>query len=70
LGIISILWLVFAVFKSAFKSIKYSTNVNQIVCLVSAATVFLAHNFIDFPFFLPEVAFIWWIILGLILSKE
>jgi putative inorganic carbon (HCO3(-)) transporter len=70
LGIISISWLIFAVFKSALESIKHSANANLIVCLVSAATVFSAHNFIDFSFFLPEVSFIWWITLGLILSLE
>ncbi len=38
--------------------------------LISACLVFLLHNSIDFNFFLPEVALIWWTILGLILSKK
>jgi putative inorganic carbon (HCO3(-)) transporter len=69
LGIISILWLIIAVFKSAFMNIKKGTQNNQIVGFISANTVFLAHNFVDFTFFLPEVAMIWWIIVGLIISK-
>jgi O-antigen ligase len=70
LSVISFLWIIFAVFKSAFKNIEASSDRNRIACLSFASFVFLAHNFIDFTFFLPEVAFIWWIILGLILSKE
>ncbi len=70
LGLISILWLIAAIFKSAFDSINSAAHRNQTVCFISACSVFLAHNFIDFTFYLPEVAFIWWIILGLILSKE
>jgi putative inorganic carbon (HCO3(-)) transporter len=70
LGLISFFWLIIIVLKSAFNNIKDSTYRNQIVCLISACYVFLAQNFIDFTFFLPEVALIWWIILGLILSKK
>ena len=33
--------------------------------LCATISVFLFHNMIDFSFFLPEVVFIWWVILGL-----
>jgi len=69
LGIISILWLVLAVFKSVFVNIKNASQKNLTISLISANAIFLAHNFVDFTFFLPEVAMIWWIILGLSLSK-
>ena len=36
----------------------------------TASAVFLLHNFLDFTFFLPEVAFIWWVILGLITVQD
>ena len=65
LGIISILWLVATVFKSALKNIPKDTQKNQIISLIAANTVFLTHNFVDFTFFLPEVALIWWILIGL-----
>jgi len=68
LGIISILWLVVAVLKSVLINIRANLGNNQIICLVSACAIFLAHNLLDFTFFLPEVALIWWVILGLILS--
>lgn len=65
LGIISILWFIAAIYKSAFINIKGTLQNNQTASLVSASVIFLAHNFIDFTFFLPEVSLIWWIILGL-----
>lgn len=70
LGIISILWLIITVFKSAFMNIRNAAQKNQITHLISAHTVFLVHNLIDFTFFLPEVSMIWWVILGLIVSKD
>lgn len=70
LSLISYLWIVLAVFKAAFKNIGASADRNRIACLSFASFVFLAHNFIDFTFFLPEVVFIWWIILGLLLPKD
>jgi len=65
LGIASFLWLIVMVFKSALKNIKDSPNKPQIFSLITASSVFLIHNFVDFSFFLPEVALIWWAILGL-----
>ncbi|MBL7196793.1 MAG: O-antigen ligase family protein [Candidatus Omnitrophica bacterium] len=65
LGIISILWLISAVFKSAFENLRASPNKKLITGLLTANAVFLIHNLVDFSFFLPEVALIWWTILGL-----
>jgi putative inorganic carbon (HCO3(-)) transporter len=66
LGIASFLWLIVMVFKSALKNIKESPNKQQIFSLITASSVFLIHNLVDFSFFLPEVSLIWWIILGLV----
>lgn len=68
LGIISILWLIIAAFKSAFNNIKNSQDNKVIVCLLTTNVAFLFHNLIDFSFFLPEISLIWWVALGL--SKE
>ena len=65
LGIIAFIWLIGSVFKSVFNSMKTSPNKNQIIVLITGAVIFLIHNLIDFSFFLPEVALIWWVILGL-----
>jgi O-antigen ligase len=68
LGIGSFLWLIVAVFKSAFKNMKGSQNKEKIIGLITANTVFLIHNLVDFSFFLPEIALIWWVALGLLFS--
>lgn len=62
LGIVSFLWLVITVLKCGLKSLKNDRI--RIAGLLSANIIFLAHNFIDFSFFLPEVVFLWWVILG------
>jgi len=64
LGIASFFWLIVMVFKSAFKNIKDSPNKPQISSLITASSVFLIHNLVDFSFFLPETSLIWWVILG------
>jgi O-antigen ligase len=65
LGIFSILWLISVVLKSAIKNIGISPNKKLTTGLITANTIFLIHNIVDFSFFLPEVAIIWWTILGL-----
>lgn len=65
LGIISMLWLLLTAGKTALRAIATSPNKNQTIGLVSACAVFLVHNIVDFSFFLPEVALIWWLLLGL-----
>lgn len=65
LGIISFLWLIMIVFKSALQIIKEPASKTQLIGIITASAVFLLHNFFDFSLFLPEVALIWWIITGL-----
>jgi len=69
LGIISILWLIISIFKSALTDLKNSPYKTQLIGLIAANAVFLLHNTIDLSFFLPEVAFLWWLSLGLLLSQ-
>jgi len=69
LGIASFLWLVFAAMKAGLKNLAGHKPRPRTACLIMAAlTVFLAHNVIDFTFYLPEVSLIWWLLLGLLLS--
>lgn len=70
LGFISVLWLITAIFKSALINIRKINLKNQAAILIAANIVFLIHNLVDFTFFLPEVALIWWLILGLTIAKE
>lgn len=68
LGLFSFVWFVYVIIKSRLKDLAQLPYNNQAVCLLAACIVFLIHNFLDFTFFLPEVAFIWWVILGLIMA--
>jgi len=67
LGLFSFLWMICVVIKSYFRDSAQLFYENQAACLFSASAVFLVHNFLDFTFFLPEVVFVWWVILGLIM---
>lgn len=67
LGIISIFWLTVAIFKTAIKNIEIYPDKKLAAGLIAANGAFLIHNLIDFSFFLPEISFIWWVILGLII---
>lgn len=69
-GLVSFIWIIVAVFKSGFRNLKGSLYPKQAAALLAASSVFLIHNFLDFTFFLPEVVFIWWVILGLTMVKE
>lgn len=68
LGIVSFLWLVAALFKSALKENRQPADKAQLACLATSSAIFLIHNLVDFAFFLPEISLIWWVILGLLLS--
>jgi len=67
IGIVSFVWLVVDIFKNIINTIKTSPQNNLIVALISANVVFLVHNLVDFTFFLPEVAIIYWVTLGCII---
>lgn len=64
LGLVSFTWLIVEVIKSALKNMATSNNKNYIPLLLTAIIIFLIHNLLDFTFFLPEIATIWWLILG------
>lgn len=70
LGILSFLWLIIRVFKSALPNLINPDKRSRTIGLMTAGFVFLAHNFLDFTFFLPEVSTLWWLILGLMISKN
>lgn len=70
LGLFSFIWIICAVIKSYFKNSAELLYKNQAACLFTASAVFLIHNFLDFTFFLPEVVFVWWVILGLNMAGD
>lgn len=67
LGLLAWLWLILRAFQVGLRNLKLSKGLDYLtVGLIAASSAFLAHNLIDFDFFIPEVAFHWWLILGLI----
>lgn len=68
LGMVSFIWLIVEVIKSALKNMDGSDNKNRTVLLLAAIIIFLIHNLLDFTFFLPEIATLWWVIVGMIIS--
>jgi len=69
-GIASFLWLIVSLLGRGIKNLKTSPDAALSAGLISANLVFLAHNLIDFTFFLPEVSFTWWIISGLLVAAS
>jgi putative inorganic carbon (hco3(-)) transporter len=65
LGFSAFLWLVFAALKRGVARLKETPDKETGYCLAAASTVFLAHNLMDFTFFLPETALVFWLVLGL-----
>lgn len=67
-GLIGLLWISLDTLKNLFLKIKNSSGKNILWGLAAANVVFLANNLYSFDIFLPEISFIWWVILGL--SRE
>lgn len=68
LGLFAFIWTAYTVLKSCVKNLAQLPYKREAACLLVAILVFLIHNFLDFTFFLPEVVFVWWVILGLAAS--
>ncbi|MCK9431383.1 MAG: O-antigen ligase family protein [Candidatus Omnitrophica bacterium] len=64
-GLAGFSWFIFSALRICLKNLKESVDKKYTAGLLAATSVFLIHNFMDFTFFLPEVSFIWWVILGL-----
>jgi len=68
-GLFSLLWLVTVIIKENVRSLRERINPTQASLFLMANAAFLVHNIVDFTFFLPEVALIWWVIAGLSLPR-
>ncbi|MCM8780437.1 MAG: O-antigen ligase family protein [Candidatus Omnitrophica bacterium] len=64
LGIIAFLWLVVAILKYNLERLK-NHNRTTYIPLITSVVIFLVHNLIDFSFFLAEISFVWWVVMGL-----
>ncbi|MCF7907375.1 MAG: O-antigen ligase family protein [Candidatus Omnitrophica bacterium] len=69
IGILSWLVIVFNYVRMNLKILIASKNTLLSLAIFAAGLSFLLHNIVDFSFFIPQVAFLWWIILGLTTRK-
>jgi putative inorganic carbon (HCO3(-)) transporter len=71
LGISGLLWFFYLSLRNGIKRLRESGQLNfTSLGIVTASAAFIIHNVTEFTFFLPEVAMIFWIILGLNLSER
>jgi len=63
-GLIALCGIIFCVVRSCLSNQDNSEALFSGLCISNLAFIF--HNIIDFTFFLPEVSFLWWIIIGLL----
>lgn len=68
-GLLSLLWFMTVIIKENIRSLRKGVNPQQASLFLMANAAFLVHNIVDFTFFLPEVALIWWTIVGLSLPR-
>jgi O-antigen ligase len=70
-GLISLGWLLALSGKQAINNIRSNREDNPAtIALFSSVSIFLIHNIIDFTFFLPELALLWWLLLGMSINDE
>ncbi|MCM8789406.1 MAG: O-antigen ligase family protein [Candidatus Omnitrophica bacterium] len=65
LGLLSFSGIVFMFLKSGLRVLKENSSQQPYMGLFCAGCGFLLHNLIDLSFYFGQVAFFWWIILGL-----
>ncbi len=70
LAIFGFIWFIVAHLKYILTNIRMHPDKNQIAALLTANITFLTHNLVDFTFFLPEICFLWWVVLGLSMDRD
>jgi len=69
LGLGSFLWFIGIIVFRIVRKVKSAVaeERRRIIFLAVALVAFLLHNLVDFTFFAPEVCFLWWIVLGVLI---
>ena len=69
-GLLAFLYLILTVLRHGWTSLTTAAHPERSAALLFGATIFLVNNLIDFTFFLPEVALVWCVILGLACNRS
>jgi|GEM_PF-1762322 len=70
LGIISWLTIIFFFVKKSIEKFHSKEKPYFDLGILLGGVAFLFHNLIDLSFFIPQVAFLWWVILGIIYQEH
>lgn len=65
LGLISVILLTLTFLWSPLKMKKNFTNIG----IISSGYVFIVNNLFDFSYFIPQVSFVWWAVMGLMFQQ-
>lgn len=65
LGIIAFFWIIFLFFRLTRNCLKILNQRGLTIGLIAAGTAFLIHNLVDYSYFISQVSFHWWVLLGL-----
>jgi len=68
IGLGCFLWLAGGVLTAGIRKLRGGDFPAEIGLLLISVAAFLAHNLVDFTFFLPEVSLTWWLLLGMLYS--
>jgi O-antigen ligase len=68
-GLISWLTIIVLFFSEGIEKLKMKGNVVYRGAFIAGVS-FIIHNFLDFTFFVPQVSFLWWILLGLMVKEK
>ncbi|MCG2677652.1 hypothetical protein L6386_03735, partial [bacterium] len=72
LGLGALLWLLVTFIKESIKTLRTEQERSQqaiIAGLLAGGFAFLFHNLIDMDAYVPEIALLWWAVVGLIMLK-
>ncbi|MBL7069177.1 MAG: O-antigen ligase family protein [Candidatus Omnitrophica bacterium] len=69
LGLISWLAMVFLFIENGLKRLRSKEAVYYGLGILFCGVSFALHNIIDFSFFIPEAAFLWWIVFGIVFTE-
>lgn len=68
IGLIATAWLIFIFFSEGLEGLKVPGEKGLKMGILAAGSAFLIHNLIDYDYYISQVSFHWWAILGLTIA--
>jgi len=70
MGLMAMTWLIFIFFREGFKGLKVPGQKGLKIGILAAGSAFLIHNLIDYDYYISQISFHWWAILGLTIAMK